>query len=430
MSLGAPITLPCGLTFPNRLCKAAMAETMASDHIPNEGLYRAYSEWADGGWGMILTGNVMVSQRDHGSPGDLEAPRPSASSDLQAAWKRYADACQSKGTPTIVQIVHPGRQSPIALGTKGVLDKAVAPSAVPLNLGTGLVARAVASLVFGTPRPLTTEEIRGPDGVIAQFVTAAQQSFKAGFKGIELHAAHGYLLAQFMSPRTNRRTDDYGGTAAKRARIVTEIVRAVRTATSPAFAVGIKLNSVDVSQSESAEDVIEQIRLIVDAGVDFVEVSGGTYENLRMMKGDAVVAAGKEEQRASPSATAGVKPSTRKREAYFLEFTATLRKHFPDVVLMVTGGFRTRVGMRDALSERACDLVGIARPATVFPRLPREIILNEKEVSDAEASVELTPLTVPWYLNMIPISAVGVGYQSGYYAGKIKEMSREVTVGV
>ena len=311
----------------------------------------------------------------------------------------------------------------IGVGTASILTRRVAPSAVPLNFGSNLVARTVSKLLFGTPRPLTLEEIRGPEGIIAQFANAASYAHKAGFKGVELHAAHGYLLAQFMSPATNKRTDDYGGTPAARVRIVVEIIRAVRAATSPSFTIGIKLNSVDASQSESAEDIVSQVGLIIAAGIDFIEVSGGTYENPTMSgyKHDA----GPTGEHASISATTGVKPSAKKREAYFLEFTALLREHFPKTVLMVIGGFRSRAGMQEAIDSGACDIVGIARPATVEPHFPKKIILNA-DVKDEQATFvgRHAEPPRPWWMDWIPIAAVHGSWTTIYYSWQLQKIGR------
>lgn len=225
-------------------------------------------------------------------------------------------------------------------------------------------------------------------------------------------SSHGYLLAQFLSPHTNQRTDDFGGTAAKRAEIVLQIIRRIRKETSTDFCIGIKLNSVDAALSESLSDVMEQIQLIVDSGIDFIEISGGTYENPRMM--------------AEPTSlkTQDVKKSTIDRESFFLQFAQTVRENFPSVVLMVTGGFRTRRGMEAALQSGACDLIGIGRPAAVLPALPTEIILNTKEVADEDATITLAPLKVPFIINALPIKPLGGGYQSQYYAAQIQRMAR------
>lgn len=231
--------------------------------------------------------------------------------------------------------------------------------------------------------------------------------------------SHGYLLAQFLSPKTNLRTDTYGGSAASRAALVLRILASIRAATSPSFCIGIKLNSADVSASSSSPssaslpsspdatataDTMAQIQLLIDAGIDFIEISGGSYEDPKM----------------------GIEPpatSTAARESFFLDFATRVRERFPDVALMVTGGFRTRAGMEMAIQSGGCDLIGIGRPAAVLPRLPKEIILNE-EVGDADADVRLRRLVLPWWVSWIPLRQVGVGYGSAYYQMQIQRFAR------
>ena len=222
------------------------------------------------------------------------------------------------------------------------------------------------------------------------------------------------MLAQFLSPQSNLRNDEFGGSAAKRAEVILRIIRRIREETSQDFCIGIKLNSVDASSSESFSDVIEQIRLIVDCGIDFIEISGGTYENPRMMQ----------EPGLQQTSAADVKKSTVERESFFLEFAQTIREKFPSLVLMVTGGFRTRLGMEAALQSGGCDLIGIARPASILPRLPKEIILNTKDIADEDAAIKLKPLQVPLMIRYIPVKPLGSGYQSTYYAGQIQRMAK------
>ncbi|KAJ5042266.1 uncharacterized protein L3040_004819 [Drepanopeziza brunnea f. sp. 'multigermtubi'] len=422
MLLSQPITLPCGLRLPNRLAKAAMAESMAPSHDPNEAFPKVYGNWADGGWGMVMTGNVIVSELYHGSAADVETSFQGQTPEQKARWKNWAAVCQRSGSPAIVQLNHPGRQSPLGAGRHGLFTKAVAPSPKKLSMGDSWLAHALVSLIFGTPRELTLEEIAGQEGIIEQFVTGARQCFDAGFKGVELHASHGYLLAQFMSSDTNYRSDAFGGTAATRVEIVLRIVRGIRRATSPEFCIGIKLNSVDASSSESLDDVMEQVQLIEAAGVDFLEISGGTYERPLMMQ-DPNARAAVVNDAPGTTAAATPKPSTLLRESFFLHFAQEIRRRFPRIVLMVTGGFRTRLGMQAALESGACDLIGLGRPATVLPKLPREILLNA-EIPDDEARVSVATPPVPGWVSWIPIKAVGTGVQTGYFAGQIKRMSK------
>lgn len=196
------------------------------------------------------------------------------------------------------------------------------------------------------------------------------------------------------------------------------LIEKIRAETSKEFCIGIKLNSVDASGSESIDDTLEQIRLIVDAGIDFIEISGGTYESAMMM-------AEPEPDAPEKSAPVAVKKSTAERESFFLSFAQAVRAKFPKVVLIVSGGFRTRIGMEEALQSGGCDLIGIGRPAAVLPRLPKEIILNE-EVKDEDASVKLKPLPqskAAGYLEfLLPMKTVGAGMQSAYYAKQIQRI--------
>lgn len=175
-----------------------------------------------------------------------------------------------------MQLNHPGRQAPIGAGTSGVFAKNISASAVPMDIGSGLLARAVSKIVFGTPREMTVDDI---GKLIRQFSRAARLACQSGFAGVELHASHGYLLSQFLSAATNQRKDLYGGTPANRARIVVEIIKAVRAEVPASFCVGIILTAVDAQSSPGEfQYFIEQAQLIRDAGVDFIEISGGTFE--------------------------------------------------------------------------------------------------------------------------------------------------------
>ncbi|KAF2187727.1 flavin oxidoreductase [Zopfia rhizophila CBS 207.26] len=399
--LSTPVDLPCGLTFPNRLVKASMAEYMAGKTSdPGEKYISAYSNWGSGGWGAIFTGNVEVSSIYCGSNGSVTV-KPSISASTRDAWTQWALASQQNGTPAIVQIVHPGRQSPVKSGDRGFFDKTIAPSAVALNIGNGILERQLVALLFGTPREMTINDIQE---VVGQFVAAAKLAYETGFKGVELHGAHGYLLSQFLSPKSNLRTDAYGGTAAKRAKIVIDIIRAIRKEVPASFCVGIKLNSADVAGSENLEESLEQIGLIAQEQVDFLEISGGSYENPRMMVGDK---------------TGSVRKST--REAFFLDYAREVRAKYPNITLMVTGGFRSREGMEAALESNACDLIGLARPAAVFPHFPKDILLNEN-VRDGDALVDLPTVKGHWLLKLIPVKHVGAGVNTIYYAMQIQKM--------
>lgn len=331
--LAAPLRLPCGAVLPNRLAKSAMSEAIGSPgHGPTPALEHLYRVWAEGGAGLLLTGNVMVDRSSLSEPGNvvLEDDR-----DLEA-FRRWAAAAHRPGHHAWLQLNHPGRQAPRTL-----TPQPVAPSAVPMELTT----------FFAPPRPLEEAEI---EALVARFARAATLGQQAGFSGVQIHAAHGYLISQFLSPFTNRRRDGWGGSPAGRRRFLLAIVAAVRAAVGPAYPVAVKLNSADFQRGGfDEEDALAVVADLAAAGIDLLEISGGTYEKPSMMGS----------QRASTVA----------REAYFLDFARRVRAISP-VPLMVTGGFRSAAAMGAALAEGALDVIGLGRPLTLEPDLCRRLL--------------------------------------------------------
>ena len=346
-----PFTLPCGLTLRNRLAKAAMTEQLAGpDGAPDARHRRLYRTWAEGGLGLSITGNVMVDARypEHPQNVSLDGAYDAG------AFRAWAEAAQADGTACLVQLSHAGRQSP-----KSVAPVPVGPSAMAVDLPGGQ---------FGMPRALTGEEI---EDVIARFVRAAQACAAAGFAGVQIHAAHGYLISSFLNPRVNRREDQWGGPLENRARLLLRVTEGVRAAVPSGFAVAVKLNSSDFQRGGlSTGDSLTVAGWLAERGVDLLEVSGGSYEQPAMMDMDGMEARHEDAKR----------DSTRRREAYFLEFAEAVRERCA-VPLMVTGGFRSRAGMDAALAEGACDVIGMARPLCVEPDLPARLL------SGAAASV-------------------------------------------
>ncbi|KAI0118705.1 NADH:flavin oxidoreductase/NADH oxidase [Nemania sp. FL0031] len=401
-------TLKCGLTLPNRLVKAAMAENLAdSDALPSAKHLAIYREWAKAGFGMVLTGTVGVDQRHLNSDKDIAFNKSVSYEKQLEAWKTWAKACNTSVSPTVVQINHPGRQSPLGAGTRGFFEKCLAPSAIPISFGPGLISCLLTTLVFGTPRAMTTADIQN---VIKDFADTARLAHEAGFSGVEIHAAHGYLLTQFLSPDSNKRTDEYGGSAAARAKIVLEIIAAIRLVVPKTFCVGIKLNSADVQSLSQLGDAIEQLKLIAATGIDFVEISGGSYEQPTMTTG-------------LPSNEAAPTQSerTKAREAFFLEFAEAIRHELPGLPLMVTGGFRTRSGMNAALSSGSCDMIGVGRPAILAPTLPNDVLLN-KDIKDEVAKVSTPHVKRPWWVKKLGISVVGAGTESFWYQSRLQKI--------
>ncbi|KAL2832889.1 hypothetical protein BDW59DRAFT_138839 [Aspergillus cavernicola] len=410
-SLGDSVKLPCGLVFPNRLAKAAMAELLAgSGNAPTPSLLKVYDQWAKGNWGAVLTGNVQVDVNHLGSPFDPalsdEYTDPETNKGLLDTWSKYAEASQQHGTPSIVQVCHPGRQSLRFAGRRGIFASPIAPSAIPLDMGDGFFQRWMSWFVFPPPREMTQADI---DLVTRQFVDTARLMADAGFSGIELHGAHGYLIDQFLNPKSNIRTDAYGGNAANRARFVLDIIRQTRAVVPPTFCIGIKLNSADYNSS-SFEDTMTQIGLLNEAGIDFLEVSGGTYEDPKMWDPN-------HSQPQKPKST-----TTATREAFFLEFASAVRTRYPSLILMLTGGFRTRAGANYALSQNACDVIGIGRPAAIDPAFADRLL--DEGLGEDEAKLNLGRVKMPAWMGWIPLRAVGAGWESSYYTQQIQRIAK------
>jgi 2,4-dienoyl-CoA reductase-like NADH-dependent reductase (Old Yellow Enzyme family) len=332
--LGAPLALRRGAPIPNRVMKSAMSEVLGSkEHSPTAELVKLYETWADGGAGLLVTGNVMVDRRALGEPRNVVV-EDARDLELLRAW---AAAGTRGGGQIWMQINHPGKQSP-----RFLTPEPVSASAVPL--GSGL------ERAFNPPRALSGDEILE---LIERFARTAAVAVQAGFSGVQIHGAHGYLVNQFLSPHHNRRTDRWGGSLENRAAFVLEVYRAIRGAVGPELPVSIKINSADFQRGGfSEDDSVEVISALAHEGIDLVEVSGGSYEAPAM----------------TGAAGASARASTQRREAYFLEFAERLRRRV-DVPLAVTGGFRTAVGMADAVRSGAVDLVGLARPLALEPDL-------------------------------------------------------------
>ncbi|MET7897767.1 NADH:flavin oxidoreductase/NADH oxidase family protein [Streptomyces mirabilis] len=338
-SLHDHLTLPNGQVLPNRIMKSALSEGLADRrNAPDHRLEQLYRTWSTGGYGLIITGNVMVDRTQLGEPGNvvIEDER-----DL-AALTRWAATTKDAGIPTWAQLNHPGRQANmLALG-----HTPVAPSPITLNLPGAT-----------KPRELTSAEI---EDIIERFATAAAVCETAGFAGVQVHGAHGYLVNQFLSPLSNRRDDEWGGDPERRMRFVLEVVRRIRSRVSPGFAVAVKLNSADFQRGGFTEqESREVVAALAQEGLDLIEISGGNYE--------------------SPAMTGASAASTRAREAYFLEYARTVRGLVGDIPLAVTGGFRSRDAMAGAVAARECDVVGIGRPTATTPDAADVILTGRAE---------------------------------------------------
>jgi len=344
-----PLTLPNGQTIPNRLCKAAMEENMAElGQVPGTALVNLYQQWADGGVGIILTGNVMVSPTAMTGPGGVYLGSETlAQGDNKLRFETWAKAGKSGGAKLYMQISHPGRQIYAAQGTEPVSASA-----------TKVTMSGPAEKMFATARALTRDEIRG---IIKRFADTAHAAEMCGFDGVQIHAAHGYLLAQFLSPLTNLREDEWGGPLENRAKLLLEVVREVRARVEPGFGVAVKLNSADFQKGGydigDAKQVVDWLNA---EDVDFVEISGGSYESAAMMG----------------MADDGRAQSTKDREMYFIDFAKDIAEA-AKMPLMVTGGVTRRQTAEDALAGGHVAMIGIARAMGYNPNIPNDWELGQ-----------------------------------------------------
>ncbi|WP_201558906.1 NADH:flavin oxidoreductase/NADH oxidase family protein [Psychrobacter sp. 72-O-c] len=329
-----PFLLPCGASLPNRLAKAAMEENMADEgQIPGPAILRLYQRWAEGGTGLLITGNVMVDGRAMTGPGGIVLEK---NSDV-APFKAWAQAAKQKNTQVWMQINHPGRQVYAAMG-----GDVLSPSDVPLNLGKH-------SHLFSKPRAMTHQDI---EQLIQRFVDTAVKAEQAGFDGVQIHAAHGYLISQFLSPLTNKREDEYGGSIENRMRLLIAVIKAVRAQVAPSFAVAVKINSADFQRGGfDANDAKTVILAMNTLAVDLVELSGGSYESPAMQGSTA-------------------DGRTLQREAYFLDFAKDIAQ-VATMPIMTTGGVR-RLAIAEDVLTHGIDVIGMGTALAMNPSLPND----------------------------------------------------------
>ncbi|MEQ1756582.1 MAG: NADH:flavin oxidoreductase/NADH oxidase family protein [Micropepsaceae bacterium] len=374
-SLTGSLTLPCGTTIRNRIAKSAMTEGLADARgRPTEGHVTLYKAWADGGAGLLITGNVMIDIDHLERPGNVVIQRE-PDDEMRKQLKAWAEAGTRNNTQLWMQISHAGRQTQALVN-----PHPKAPSAVPLGLP---------GKQFGVPVPLAEAEI---EDLITRFAVASKAARDAGFTGVQIHAAHGYLISQFLNPRANLRTDKWGGSLENRARFLLEAVKRTRTAVGAAFAISVKLNSADFQKGGFAfEDSLVVAKWLEEASVDLIEVSGGSYEQPKMMNIEGMEA----------PETQKLAASTAAREAYFVDFAKAMRNTLKIPVLL-TGGIRQRQAALHALESNAADMVGLARPMCVDMDAPNQWIGGTNELTRWEGHLKLLP-TWANVLRIIPV---------------------------
>ena len=358
------LTLPCGVQIKNLLCKAAMTEGLATAQgIPTEALQRLYSVWSDSGAGILLSGNVQIDADHLERPGNVVIDKE-PDDEMRAALTAWTQAGTQHGNHFWAQISHAGRQT-----QKMINPHPKAPSAIKLGLPGGQ---------FGEPVAMTEADI---EAVISGFVLCARVCKDVGFTGVQIHAAHGYLISQFLSPRSNQRDDQWGGSLENRARLLLSIVRKVRSAVGPDFPISVKLNSADFQRGGfEFTDSLQVAQWLEAASVDLLEISGGTYEQPKLLNMEGL----------EPVEEQAIAASTRAREAYFVDFAQAMHKQV-NIPLMVTGGLRQKAAMDEALASGSADVIGIGRPMCVMTDAPKKLLDGLEELPRYENELSLLP---------------------------------------
>jgi len=376
-NIASSFTLPNGSVLKNRIAKSAMSENFGTrNHAPSKGLINAYNVWAKGNPGLLITGNVMV---DSMALGEARNVVVEDYKDFELL-KKWARSVEGTGVHLWPQINHPGRQAFAAINRE-----TVGPSAISLSLGS-------ASKMFKMPIVLSDEAIWD---IIKRFGNTARIMKEAGFTGCQIHGAHGYLVSQFLSPNSNIRTDQWGGSLSNRARFVLEVYREIRRQVGSDYPIAIKINSADFQRGGfTEEESMEVIRFLSNEGIDLIEISGGTYESPAMIQGDR-------------------KKSTISREAYFLDYIEKARKLIK-TPLLLTGGFRSVSVMERALEDGNLDVVGLARPFCLYPNLANQILdgsVERFETPIPQIGIKfldkLGGVELPWY--ELQIQRIGKG---------------------
>ncbi|OAT69765.1 hypothetical protein AWB85_19080 [Mycobacteroides immunogenum] len=348
MRIAEPLTLPCGSTLSNRLAKSSMSEGLADrSGQPGPALNTLYAIWARGGAGLLISGNVMIDPEALGEPGQVIARDRSVLPAL-AAWA--AQVHEVPGPQLWMQINHPGNQAILPLAKRPV-------SASDRGLPLPLVS-------LRRSRPLSTAQVRD---LARQFADTAALAIEAGWDGVQIHAAHGYLLSQFLSPKTNDRDDEYGGSADARRKVLLDTVIAVRERIGSTVPISVKLNSADFAYGglDEAESLDVAVAL-AEAGIDLLEISGGGAEDLANMLGPK----------------AGERPLNA-HEAFFLPYAEKLKQR-TNVPVMLTGGLRSRDAMERIIAEGTVDIIGMARPMAVYTDYPARLLAGGPPPSIAQ----------------------------------------------
>ena len=387
--LGKPITFRNGMKAPNVFLKSAMTERLCTydkKDLEARGKTTAeyeklYKVWGEGEIGVIVLGNIPIEREG------LEAAK-NMIIDKSNTWdaienlKPVIAASKAHGSLVIGQLTHGGRQV-----SNEIVDTPVSASDIQCP--------PMGGMEFGKPRPLREDEI---EDLIDRWAFGAEALYKAGADGCQLHAAHGYLLSQFLSSRVNKRTDKFGGSLENKSRIVFRVIEEIKKRVDTSkFLISIKMNSADFADGGLTEEESRTVAQQLDeAGLDLIELSGGSYESM---------------------AFEHKKESTKKREAFFIEFAEKVRPMLKSAVLCTTGGFRSAKAMVDAVNGGATAMIGLARPLCAEPYFCRDILsgkITEARENKGDGGISTG-------LAIMQLAAIGAGKD-------IPDLSDEKTV--
>jgi 2,4-dienoyl-CoA reductase-like NADH-dependent reductase (Old Yellow Enzyme family) len=345
------------ITVKNRLVRAPTVEKLASDDgqcTPK--LMDLYTRLAEGGVGMVITGGAYPQSNGKALPRQIGLHRD----EVIGGYKKLTDRMHQYEVKIIAQLVHCGRQ-----GTAEVLGETpIAPSAVPNVLGV-------------TPIPMNSTQI---SETIDNFIKAAERAKWAGFDGVQIHAAHGYLIHEFLSSRTNKRRDPWGGSPANRMRFLRKIYQGMRQRLGNEYPILLSINSNDFLPdglgAEEAAEIAERMSIL---GVDAIEPSAGTWEtHFHMSRGDIpqnywlYARAEWEERERTKARLCRMAKEVSFKEAYHLEFARKIKKKIR-CPLILAGGLRTVKIMEKILGEGEADFVALCRPLIRDPEFPNLI---------------------------------------------------------
>lgn len=320
--LGSPLELPCGVSLKNRLIKSAMSDSLGDgEGNPTEEQMRLYERWAEGGAALSLIGEVQGDPRYPEKPGNLVLA-PGVDMQAMQALAQRGSANDAHIWP---QLGHAGALSHLPISQpKG-------PSALDVD---GLRCEG-----------MLLADIHELPGTYARTAKLAQD---AGFGGVQVHAGHGFLFSQFLSPLFNQRTDAYGGSIEGRFRIIHEVIDEIRLTVGPSFPIGIKINSTDkLVGGLTEDDSLEVVRSLDQTSVDLIDISGGTY---------------------FPGAASSSDGASSSSGPYFIDFAKRV-KEVTSIPITATGGFETRDQAKDAVETGCADAVSLARAMVLNPSL-------------------------------------------------------------